>query len=1248
MEQLSATRPWLQPLDKTLMIEASAGTGKTWTLAMLYLRLVLEQGLLPAQILVVTFTEAATAELRARLRQRLADALAGLEHGPTDDAELALLLSKVAGPDAADHLRAAIEGFDSASIHTLHGFCARVLADRGFSLGLPAVRDWGEDPPVFRMRAIADRLRRVLESLHPQAAACFSPRNPEQWNQDLRSALEHSGGPVFGPERVPTVAELNTQAEALCLGWQHLRRSPELQDDTAWSRWKTSLSEHPARDKGKANSKNIEIWFNKLRRLLALEALPTLKVFAEQGDPFLRAKVTERWHKADFAPDTFLESLWAFDDLYTQFMSGLEAFRDDLAVRWITELPAELLAQRLARQRLAFQDLLLQVRDALEGPSGNTLAAALRERYPAALVDEFQDTDPVQWRILEGLFSTRGNLVLVGDPKQAIYGFRGGDIHAYLRARDGNTGGTTLCRLDTCHRSDAPLIHALNTLFGRAAEPFRVPGIPYEPVQAKAGVRLRHTDGRPVPALCFDLPNAEAWSLNAEGQRADCVSRSVRQVQQLLSGGVELQDGDSWRPLKGGDIALLTLKHRQAAVLYQGLLAAGIPAQRISQESVWQSAEAEGLRPVLEALLAPADPALLLGALAGGLCDIDGPALEAWHRDPDLLAGTAALFHRCAALWHSRGIAPALAACLDGLGVPGALLARPDGTRALTNLRHLQELLLALETETGCGPAELLPAWEQKQREADSGSEEALLRLESDESLVQVVTVHASKGLEYPIVLAPFLWDDTLSLLGPVIPFHNEEGLRCLDLGSADRQAHRTLALEEQLAEHLRLCYVALTRARHHLRLTCLPPGKGQTPAMSVSGLATLLLGNAAQPEPVGVLETLLARPTKKDPRVPFPRENWLEALKTLRDRAEAGMAGCIRIEDGESRDPSRDPSIAQGPPVVERPLPRALPLPDGRERRLWVGSFTSLSGTDREHGADTGDEPVHEVLAETPDPPSAETGAPEPGVTAAGSGDDAPVPNGDLTVPPSQAGALGVALHAVFEQSPALLQSADPDAALLACCRETLAAGGLDDALAPVLAERVRTTLATPLPGLTAPECLGQLASEAQVHELEFLLPVGLLDAGRLRQLLEHHQWPPGPEGAQWRRTPAFPDLRGYLKGFIDLVFQADGRWHLLDWKSNRLGIRLGDYRGPALDAAMAHSGYFLQALLYGLALHRLLERRLAGYHPEQHLGSAYYLFIRGVGHGSDGIWHTPLPVDLLLDLDRELAANQPAGVTP
>jgi exodeoxyribonuclease V beta subunit len=1244
MEHLSTERPWLQPLDRTLMIEASAGTGKTWTLAMLYLRLVLEQGLLPAQILVVTFTEAATAELRARLRQRLADALAGLEHGPSHDTELALLLSTVAGPGAAEHLRAAIEGFDSASIHTLHGFCARVLADRGFSLGLPAVRDWGEDPPALRLRAIADRLRRVLESLHPLAAACFSPRSPEQWDQDLGPALEHSGGPVYGPERVPSVAELNTAAEAVSSGWQCLSQAPEVQDEGAWARWKARLADHPARDKVKVNSRNIELGFTKLRRLLAREALPTPKVFAELGEPFLRAKVTERWHKAAFEPDPFLETLWAFDDLYSQFVTSLDTFRDGLAARWITELPAELLALRLARQRLGFQDLLLQVRDALAGPTGNTLAAALRERYPAALVDEFQDTDPVQWQILEGLFSTRGNLVLVGDPKQAIYGFRGGDVHAYLRARDGNTGGTVLCRLDTCHRSDAPLIHALNTLFGRAAEPFRVPGIPYEPVQAKAGVRLRHADGRPLPALCLDLPDAEVWPLSAEGQRAECVTRSVRQVLHLLSGGVEIQEGETWRPLKGGDIALLTLRHRQAAVLYQGLLAAGIPAQRISQESVWQSAEAEGLRPVLAALLAPADPALLLGALAGGLCDIDGPALEAWHRDPERLAGTAALFHRCAALWHSRGIAPALAACLDGLGVPGALLARPDGTRALTNVRHLQELLLALETETGCGPAELLPAWDQKQREADAGSEQALLRLESDESLVQVVTVHASKGLEYPIVLAPFLWDDTLSLRGPVIPFHNAEGLRCLDVGSPDRAAHRDLALEEQLAEHLRLCYVALTRARHHVRLTCLPPGSGTKDALSVSGLGTLLLGRASAPESVTELVKHLARPTQKSPQVPFPRERWLEALEALRDRAVADVPGCIQIEDGDHAPDTMLP----GPPVEERPQPRALPLPEGRARRLWVGSFTSLSGTDREHGADHGDDTPHEVLAETPDPPTAEGGPPEPGVTPGGIGDDAPVPGAELTVPASQATALGVAVHTVFERSPALLRAGEPRTAIEELCRDTLAAGGLDVGLAPLLAERVQSTLNTPLPGLAAPGCLGLLDESAQVHELEFLLPVGLLDAGRLRQLLELHQWPPGPEGAQWRRTPAFPDLRGYLKGFIDLVFQADGRWHVLDWKSNRLGPTLADYRGSALDAAMAHSGYFLQALLYGLALHRLLKRRLDGYVPEQHLGSAFYLFIRGVGNGSDGIWHTPLPVDLLLDLDRELAATQPAGETP
>ncbi|MCA9784769.1 MAG: UvrD-helicase domain-containing protein, partial [Candidatus Cloacimonetes bacterium] len=794
----------------------------------------------------------------------------------------------------------------------------------------------------LRAQLFGDVLRRTLESLHPLLPARLDLGTPTTVSSRLNKWLEQPDLVLDLPPSLPDTEALNRRAVSLETAWRLVRERPEVSDPTARKAWHRWLEDHPARIRNLTRSNHLPNWQTKLNRLLDMSVPPDSASLKALAMYYTRDEVHKRWGNGNFQPDTLLLALWdymeqqeALDSICQQWMAGLVA-------HWLGTLPATLREMRSGLGRQSFQDLLTILREALLGPGGDTLAATLRERYRAALVDEFQDTDPVQWDILSKIFPAGSPLVLVGDPKQAIYAFRGGDVYAYLRARRENEARARSARLETCHRSDAPLLAAFNRLFSRPAGLFRSEGILYSHVGHRAAARIRRADGSPAPALCLQLQPEEIWAASKSRRSHWVVEECTRQVSRLLAGELELEiSPGQWRTPVGGDIALLVSSHSQARQIHASLNQAGIPAQRISLESVFDSSEARGLRPILLALRTPGDPSLLLCALAGGLCDTDGATLEACAREPQRLAPVAALFQRCAELWRRSGIAPALGACLDGLGVPGALLARLDGARALTNLRHLQELLLQLEHEQGLSPADLLPAWEELLRSSERSGEQAQLRLESDESLVQVVTIHASKGLEYPLVFAPFLWADSLQAAEYGVEYHDEAGARRLDLGSAQQDLHREAAFEEHLAERVRLCYVALTRARHQVRLICGPPaalGPDQkSRGRRVNGLGALVLGSDSQPSTVAELE---AR------QISATRAEWLQALEAVRDGLPEDLRHVIQVQSDFPQ--LADPAPAG--PVDQTPL-MALPLPAGREQRTWIGSFSSLSH-------DTGDTP--------------------------------------------------------------------------------------------------------------------------------------------------------------------------------------------------------------------------------------------------------------------------------------------------
>jgi exodeoxyribonuclease V beta subunit len=1283
------------PLDGIRLVEASAGTGKTWNICGLYLRLLLERELPVESLLVVTFTKAATAELSGRIRERIVETLQVLEGGtPGPDPFVPQLLVHLAAvgharEQLATRLRLALQTFDEAAIFTIHGFCQRALADTPFAAGLPYELELVEDDSALRLEATQDFWRRevaggglpVLLATHllqsgdsPAAWAEILKRHMARpcarplWDEGTTGNGDDMGAVLHADEArlqsayaaaraaAGTLFDAVAAAEAALGGLNANSYSPESIAKAArqWGDWLAAGD--PLRPLPGGND-------NKLA-LLAADTLAK--------------RTTAAGRKGGIAPPQH-----AFFDLAAELLAargavdaGCASARLRLLRRFVDHTTAELRRRKGEQRQIAFDDILWNAHQALHSGDQPWLAAALHARYPVALIDEFQDTDPLQFGIFDRIYRAddrHGTLFLVGDPKQAIYSFRSADLFTYLAARDRTDARYTLRHNQ---RSAPALIEACNRLFGANPAVFMMPGLEY--VQVGAGSRLRkplHDDTAPAP-----LPPLQLWRIprdetldendggagddedagqarhneagGGEGDKAEeaevgggtrlpravamhrAAHASAAEIARLLAAGGEgrIRIGDD--PLAPADIAVLVRSHGQGARMRRALATFGVGSVELSQASVYHTDDAEELERVLLAIAEPLRERRVKAALATTAMGRDASSLARLAADEAALLATLDAFARWRELWLTRGFGVMLRQWMSDEGVAARLLARPDGERRLTNLMHLAELL---QQDAGSATPEVLLRTLASRRADARGGEATQLRLESDRNLVQIVTIHRAKGLEYGVVFCPFLFDGYARKgdEGPMRAWHDDEGELVLDYraaaDAATVKAVKARIRHEQQAEDLRLIYVALTRAVQRCYLV-------------VGSYASNSFGRTNHTEAGRSLLNWMVAGAGMDAEAwaahkPTPAgtdAHWraLVAASTLDGQPVMALAD---LPDGHGV-PLPAPDTASQRPRAQRP-PQ---VPAG-----WrIGSFSALiSGATHEPAAqdhDAGALPAGEIrmLAD-----AAQTALPQP----VAADDILRFPRG-----PS----AGDCMHAMFEAAD-FTDPASWDAAIdgaLAAHPQRLADDGRrargaaearanEDAaplrLARMLRGLLADVLATPLlpAGDGAPLRLDSVPHKRRLVELGFHLPAPRLTAVQLNAWL----------AAQGYGVPrlAFADLDGYLKGFIDLVFEHDGRFWILDWKSNHLGDQPADYAPARLEAAMQAHGYHLQHLLYTVALHRHLGRSLAGYDYQTHFGGVLYLFVRGVRPGWQldgkpaGVFHHRCPAATVHALDALLAGR-------
>jgi exodeoxyribonuclease V beta subunit len=1187
------------PLHGRILIEASAGTGKTWNIGVIYLRLLLESDLRVEQILVTTFTDAAAQELRERLRRRLIEAERWLLDTTSANAESAdekslesylasLCIDDDSRRRALRKIQLARADLDRAPISTIHALCQRIQRDYPLESGAAFASDKLFDEKQLLRECVEDFWRRrfLIDDVDPREASLLLKDGPEKLLWDLAvvanspDARIESGGLHDLQKRIAALRtdENISQLQRLA-GDKKLYGSRKTALSRRLERIAAVLDEESDIALEEALKKELDDKFDP-DNVLEQEAADSLGILS--AHPLVRQ----------------LQALRTSLTLRTTFTRGTVLAEAALACR--DELP------RRAQQRhvLTFSMLIDAVYHRLcAGPSGNILADRLFDAFPVALIDEFQDTDQRQFAIFDRIYRGRGTLVMIGDPKQAIYSFRGGDIAAYLRA---SAQADQRFSLATNYRSGRALVEAMNSLYGHTEGGFDHREIHYQPVTAAGNTDKKPytVTGAPIarPLVIHDF---RGGAVDSRGQPLssvtaleslaldDCANRIV----ELLNDPQQQIDGKRVTP---GDIAVLLSTNTQIVMLRARLIARGVPCVGSGRGNIFAGDVARDLALILYAVLHADDDTAVRGALATSLLGATLEQFNAWQVDAPAFERELERFETWRELVRGRGVLALIQALLVERGT--ALLALPEGERVVTDLRHLGELLAA--EESALQGLDGLYAWlvEMRQEGSDGdaeAAEERQLRVESDARRVQLLTIHASKGLEFPVVFLPLIWrvGDRSGARAPgVLRYHDADGGRCIDLGSPDFIDHLGLHFREDLQERLRLLYVAMTRAIHVVHVYWVDRGRWP----STDQLAWQ----------VAAIDPLIAQAQRQ-----LGLDQGAATLQLFAD----SLSGIALLPPFNGT-----PRRYQKP--VESKAARATqaPLPHMRAFQ-WLHSFSGLtryaaaavsiddSGAADEAGADT-------VNAEEPLP-----------VEMA---DDARL----LSLYPLRGPRFGDAVHQVLEL--ARHGSVWPEQRSLLNTQLTAQAIKVDSLSSDEALERVgRMVDRVRQSDLGDGMRLGDIAADQRIIEFEFQFSVQRVAVAQLRQLCIAHGQPDVIPASLDTTT-----LNGMLTGFADLIVQWDGRFHVLDYKTNWLGARLHDYTGASLEAAMAEHHYPLQALLYTIALHRYLQQRMDGYTAEQHLGDSLYLFVRAIGLDPSekpglGLWRHRWPSALINALDDAFA---------
>jgi exodeoxyribonuclease V beta subunit len=1197
----------MKPLDSVfnmewnprVVVEASAGTGKTYTIVGLFIRLLIEKELDLDQILVMTFTNKATAELRGRILERLRECVTALESGNVSDDDFLKEFSKwVKNRDAKsvlDRLKRAIQNFDESRVFTIHGFCQKVLTEEALLAGVPFDMEIVQNDDLL-LQASEDFWRMFMN----QNSSCEAGR---YYIQKLRK-IAKSPSELIGREGI---GDLFNQKTAVVEG--------EVMDDPI------SYLE----DVSNLRKKVTEEWQRSKQEILPILENCDVKSYARYLDGRLKKLtdfIEDDYYESD-TPDSlqYFTSDYLYDQdnvksggkptkkhsffeictRYHELISDIDRVKTTLIREAFSEISKRREDLAVGSGAMTYDDLLLALHKALSDPErGPHLSEKLLKSYPYALVDEFQDTDSIQYSIFDSIYpksAESSSLMMIGDPKQAIYAFRGADVYTYFQAR--KDGNPVFYSLNKNFRSSNNLIEAVNALFDDPArKPFIEEDIEFfksEVGNRDIGLEYLVGDNPPVP---FKVTLHPGLISNKGDCREFAYNQTVKQVAELLEDhSIRIRDSETkkMRSLEAGDIAILVSGHKDAVQIKKRLKDVGVDAVTYSQEKVFDTFEAKRLELLMQAVLEPLHQNSVNNLLLSGLMGTDAGRLFEMKEDDRLRQQVSDELTGLYEIWVKYGFQLMFRSFLYKKGRLDQLALMRSSERILTNLHQLADICSRIEQDSNMDPHTLY-SWFVKEMNNPRKDDEQTLLLESDQNLVKISTIHGSKGLEYPVVICATLWEGRDYKKRDFYSYHKEgDDQLWINIDQHDteeRAVAENLFIRESVAEEVRKMYVAITRAKYECRIIWPTHTKSH-----ISGLGASLIGRSAVIEHAG--------------------SNLKEDHNTLSEKMITDVIHSLgknhpeTIQVTVSDDASRYTKRVKWGRKLETELKAAqyqgrMELPVQHR----VESFSSLAG----HKSDPG-EPDYDQITDW--------------YVDARSGSSEEIKERTIFTFPK--GALpGTAIHKLFEHDDFDFATADTtDHSVI--IDEVLEGYGIKGDWTGVLQQMIRNVVLADYRSLE----LNRVERKDQLREMEFNFPISHPDSERLLDLIRNSRTSGKVSGS----------VRHYLTGFIDLIVRQNGKYYILDYKSNHLGDSPDDYSNELLVKEIRAADYDLQYHLYTVALIRFLKKRLPDFDYENNFGGVMYLFIRGMKAGSDnGIWyHKPEKsiidqLDTMLDRDFSL----------
>jgi exodeoxyribonuclease V beta subunit len=1271
------------PLYGASLIEASAGTGKTYTIVNLYIRLLLGHGCEPLgveQILVVTFTNAATGELKERIRQRLRKAYLDFFARASKDIFIQQLIEQSDNVELdCQRLALASKQMDEAAVYTIHGFCHKALTEHAFESGAMYEQSFILDESEWLKIAAEDYWRKHVVTLpqHTLQLLLKHWATPDAMIKGIGRLLSQHATPHQTKDidsAIKSVDQYAQQVTKLKRWW--LSNDVSLQLSKANLNGRAKLGKLPTLQDMQAFCKSdlLQIDFDKTG----------WQLFSPEQIAKAAKKGSEDLSHLDFSQ---------FEQLQSMLLRCQQNLILAFSQHAMSVVSTNLKSHKDMLHLLSPDDLLTGLQRAISQQAGtddNTLANTIRQNYPAALIDEFQDTDPVQFEVFQGIYGasqqepdlgpsdknsdedidnnsgensfdnnsklsteikhgadfknnsstiskdssstiSKGSSrlstscwIMIGDPKQAIYAFRGADIFTYIKAKEwvNNKRHFTLA---TNWRSAPKLVNGINQLFENSRKGFLFEqSIPFYPVKAGQDFDGLTVQGKVVESLDFQhLCSSENLPISASDASNQLAIATANQISHWLQLAQTDQAQIKNRAITAGDCCVLVRNRNEAQVIKHALSAVNVASVFLARKSVFATQIAADVLRLLKALSQPTDERLLKAALMSELFTFNAQQLDTLFNDESSWQDVLEQRFYWHQTWQKRGLIRAINQVLQHFDVEQGLIKhQPDGLRRVTDLRHLTELLQQQSLQL-VGEAQLIHWFESCLLEPDHNSDNQQMRLESDANLVQIITLHSSKGLEFPLVFIPLA---SSYKTAQQALYHNDE--QQLEVDFLIQEQNLQKADFERLAEDIRLFYVAVTRAVYYCSIGVWNITLGKSKKVSgfgQSALGCLLMSAKDQPD----------SHSQDNAEVAITDQHISQRIQALSAKCDLSYR---HFTQAQSEPPQ---GLVSQDSDIELPKLKALNLTRPVSRAWRLTSYSAIS-SQQVHldmpapGQDEGQDPVfNQLLNQVQDEALTEQSS----------------LNSELAQNPfsfERGANAGSFLHGVLEN----IDLQKPEQLAEVITQQSIWFGigeqwhdCLENWLTDVLlapfnveaeAEQVTETN-TQTPSIS----LSKLSAKQVKVEMEFHMPLHEVKVSDFNRIINQYS-------KQHKRDYQFEQLNGMIKGFIDLMFEFEGKFYVADYKSNHLGDSYDSYHYSAMEQAMTGHDYHLQAILYTLALHRWLKYKLPNYDYHTHIGGAYYLFIRGMSQTEpgNGVYFV-LPEKPMIEALDDLFSGKPSSKT-